>query len=71
MKGVYTVVLCNFILAASILGQDKPVKIALKPTSSTPPAYLLDTLPKAGCTKVSIVLDESKADYVLEAQGGD
>jgi hypothetical protein len=58
-------------MTASVLGQDKPVKIMLTTTSSTPAAFLLENLPKVGCSNVSIVLDESKADYVLEAQGGD
>jgi hypothetical protein len=31
----------------------------------------LESFPKAGCANVSIVSDESKADYVLEAHEGD
>jgi hypothetical protein len=71
MKAVCVLVICNLIFAASIAGQDKAVKIALKTTSTTPPAYLLQNLPQVGCSNVSIVSDESQADFVLEAQGGD
>ena len=70
MRAILTFVLWG-LMAATILGQDKPVKIMLATTSSTPGAYLLENLPKVGCSNVSIVLDKSQADYVLEAQGGD
>jgi hypothetical protein len=70
LKAILTVALFGLI-TASILGQDKPVKIMLATTSSTPAAYLLENFPKVGCSNVSIILEESKADYVLEAQGGD
>jgi hypothetical protein len=70
LKAILTVLLCG-LMTASVLGQDKPVKIMLTTTSSTPAGFLLENLPKVGCSNVSIVLDESKADYVLEAQGGD
>jgi hypothetical protein len=69
VKVILTVALFGLI-TASILGQDKPVKIMLASTSSTPAAFLLDNSPKVGCPNLSIVLEESKADYVLEAQGG-
>lgn len=61
----------SLVFAVSILAQDHPVKIALKTTSTTPPAYLLHTLPETGCANVSIVADESQADFLLEARGGD
>jgi hypothetical protein len=54
-----------------VAAQDKPIKIALKATSTTPAAYLLQNLPAAGCSNVQIVTDESTADFLLEAQGGD
>jgi hypothetical protein len=66
-----TVVLCALILVPSISGQDKPISIALSSASTTPPPFLLENFPKAGCTNVSIVTDESKADYILEAHEGD
>ena len=71
MKVVCMVVLSILIFAGSFLGQDKPIKIALKTTSTTPPAYLLQKLPELGCSNVTIVSDESQADFLLEAQGGD
>jgi hypothetical protein len=64
-------VFCVLVIAAAVGAQDKIIKIALKPTSTTPPAYLLQNLPPVGCTNVQIVSDESAADFVLEAQGGD
>lgn len=71
MKISLTVVLCALLFSSSILGQDKPVSIALSSASSTPAAFLLENFPKVGCPNVSIVLDESKADYILEAHQGD
>jgi hypothetical protein len=59
------------MMTAPIVGQDAPVKIMLTSTSSTPATYLLENLPKDGCSNVSIVTDQSQADYTLEAQGGD
>ena len=64
-------VFCTLVFAASSFAQDTPVKIALKTTSTTPPAYLLHSLPTVGCSNVSIVTDESQADFLLEARGGD
>jgi hypothetical protein len=63
--------ICVLALAEVVVAQDKTIKIALKPTSTTPPAYLLQNLPPAGCSNVQIVKEESAADFVLEAQGGD
>jgi len=71
MKAILTAALFTFMFTAPMLGQDSPVKILLSKTSTTPAAYLLENLPKDGCSKVSIVQDESQADYILEAQGGD
>ena len=59
------------IFATANVCQTNPVKIALKPTSTTPPAYLMQNLPAHGCSNVKIVADESQADFLLEAQGGD
>jgi hypothetical protein len=70
-SGWMVVVSCVLIFTPSILGQNKPVKIALSKSSSTPASFLLDTFPKVGCANVSIVLDESTADYILEAHEGD
>ena len=70
-KSLGITVLCSLVFAASILAQDNSIKIALKTTSTTPPAYLLHNLPTAGCSNVSIVAEESQADFVLEARGGD
>jgi len=70
LRAILTLVLCG-LTTESLLSQDKPVKIMLATTSSTPAAFLLENLPKVGCPNVTIVLDESNADYVLEAQGGD
>jgi hypothetical protein len=58
-------------MAASTFGQDKPIKIMLTATSTTPATYLNENLPKDGCSNVSFVTDLSQADYTLEAQGGD
>jgi hypothetical protein len=58
-------------MAAPTFGQDQPVKIMLTSTSTTPATYLLENLPKDGCSNVSIVTDASQADYTLAAQGGD
>ena len=71
MKIRSTASLCILALAGAVYGQDKVIKIALKPTSTTPPAYLLHNLPEVGCSNVQIVSDESAADFSLEAQGGD
>jgi len=70
MKARCAVVLC-LIFTPTILGQDKPTNIVLSPASTTPAAFLLENFPKVGCADVSIVSDESKADYVLEAHEGD
>ena len=70
MKAVLVLILGS-VVAAPVLSQTKPVKIALKPTSTTPPAWLLQNLPPFGCSNVSFVSDESAADFLLEAQGGD
>ena len=70
MRTVFGVVVC-VCFAVSMHCQTKPVKIALKATSTTPPAYLLQNLPASGCSNVSIVSDEAGADFLLEAQGGD
>lgn len=57
--------------AGAVVAQDKPVKIALKATSTTPAAYLTENLPPAGCSNVQIVTDQATAEYLLDAQGGD
>ena len=59
------------ITVAPVAGQDVAVTIALTSTSGTPATYLLENFPKSGCPNISIILDESKADYVLDAHGGD
>jgi hypothetical protein len=64
-------ILCILLFTTSILAQDKPVSVALSPASTTPAAFLTENFLKAGCANVSIVSDESKADYVLEAHEGD
>jgi hypothetical protein len=58
----------TLMFMASVQAQDKPVNISLSPASTTPPAFLLENFPKVGCANVSIVLDEAKADYILEAR---
>jgi hypothetical protein len=63
--------LCTVVSAPSVLGQIKPVNIFLSPASSTPSAFFVENFPKVGCPNVSIVVDESKADYILEAHEGD
>jgi hypothetical protein len=70
MKSVSTAFLA-LMVTAPIIGQDAPVKIMLASTSTTPATYLIENLPKDGCSNVSIVTDASQADYTLEAQGGD
>ena len=70
MKIILAILLCGAI-AAPTYGQDQPVKIMLVSTSTTPASYLIENLPKDGCSNVSIVSDSSQADYTLEAQGGD
>lgn len=64
-------VLAVGLTAGTILCQSSPVRILLAPASSTPAAYLLKYLPEAGCPNVTIVLEESNADYTLDARGGD
>jgi hypothetical protein len=71
MKARCATILCSLMFVTSVLGQDKPINIALSPASTTPPAFLLENFPKVGCANVSIVLDEAKADYILEAHEGD
>jgi hypothetical protein len=70
MKSIFTAFLA-LTVTTTIVGQDAPVKIMLTSTSSTPATYLLENLPKDGCSNVSFVTDQSQADYTLEAQGGD
>jgi hypothetical protein len=70
LKTILSILLCGVIAAPSI-GQDAPVKIILTSTSTTPATYLIENLPKDGCSNVSIVTDASQAEYTLEAQGGD
>jgi hypothetical protein len=71
LKAFLVLTSCAFALAGTVFAQDHPIKIALKATSTTPAAYLTENLPPAGCSKVQIVTDESTADYLLEALGGD
>jgi hypothetical protein len=71
MKTRGTAILCALLFTPSIVAQEKPVNIALSSASTTPVAFLLENFPKAGCPNVSIVSDEAKADYVLEAHEGD
>jgi hypothetical protein len=71
MKTRRTAILCVLLFTPSILAQDKPVNIALSAASTTPAAFLLENFPKEGCSNVSIVSDESRADYILEAHEGD
>jgi hypothetical protein len=49
---------------------DKPIAVTMSQTSTTPTAFLIENLPKVGCPNVSITLDASKADYILETRGG-
>src|SRR5579862_4186443 len=66
------VVVCGCgIFVGAMVGQTPAVKLALKPTSTTPPAYLMKNLPEHGCPNVTIVTDVTQADYLLEARGGD
>jgi hypothetical protein len=71
MKAGGVTILFFLVFVASVLAQDKPVKIALSAASTTPAAFLLENFPKVGCANISIVLDEAKADYTLEAHEGD
>jgi hypothetical protein len=71
MKILWAVVLFSLMFATPVPAQDKSINIALSPASTTPPAFLLENFPKVGCANVSIVTDESKADYILEAHEGD
>jgi hypothetical protein len=59
------------ITVAPVAGQDVAITIALTATSGTSATYLHENFPKSGCPNISIILDESKADYVLDAHGGD
>ena len=70
LKAILYVLLCGAMTASSV-AQDKPIKIMLASTSTTPATYLIENLPKDGCSNVSIVTDASQADYTLEAQAGD
>jgi hypothetical protein len=71
MRDPRAIILFALISAPSVLGQAKPVNIALSPASTTPAAFFVENFPKVGCPNVSIVADESKADYILEAHEGD
>jgi hypothetical protein len=71
MKARRAAILCILLFTPSILAQDKPVNIALSAASTTPAAFLLENFAKDGCANIAIVLDESKADYILEAHEGD
>jgi hypothetical protein len=71
MKILGAVILFTLVSAPSVLAQGKPVNIVLSAASSTPAAFFVENFPKVGCPNVSIVLDESKADYILEAHEGD
>jgi hypothetical protein len=48
--------------------QPKPVKLVLSPASTIPTADILKNL-RAKCPSVSITLDSTKSDYMLEAGG--
>jgi hypothetical protein len=71
MKARWPIILFALTFTPLVLAQDKPVNIALSPSSTTPASFLLENFPKVGCANVSIVPDESKADYILEAHEGD
>ena len=71
MKTRWAILLGTVVSVPSVLGQVKPVNIALSPASSTPASFFVENFPKVGCPNVSIVVDESKADYILEAHEGD
>jgi hypothetical protein len=71
MTARWMVILCVLLFTPLVHGQNKPVSIALSAASSTPAAFFVDNFPKVGCPNVSIVSDESKADYILEAHEGD
>ena len=70
MKSIFTALLA-LMVAAPIIGQDAPIKIMLTSASTTPATYLVENLPKDGCSNVSFVTEQSQADFTLEAQGGD
>jgi hypothetical protein len=70
LRNILTILLSG-VMTASTFGQDQTVKIMLTSTSTTPATYLIENLPKDGCSNVSIVTDASQADFTLEAQGGD
>lgn len=54
MNTIVSVLLCG-VIATSAVGQDQAVKIML---TNTPPAtYLIENLPRFGCSNVSIVTD--------------
>ena len=48
--------------------QPKPVKLVLSPASTIPTADILKNL-RVKCPNVSITLDSTKSDYMLEAGG--
>lgn len=48
--------------------QSKPVKLVLSPASRVPTADILKDL-RLKCPNVSITLDSTKSDYMLEAGG--
>jgi hypothetical protein len=54
------------LLASSVLAQTPPKRIALTPKSTVPIAVLADGMDK-NCSGVVLTLDNSKADYLLEA----
>jgi hypothetical protein len=55
-----------FLLASSALAQTPPKRIALTAKSTVPMAVLADGMDK-NCSGVVLTLDNSKADYMLEA----
>jgi hypothetical protein len=70
-SGLPLILFVCVITVAGVAGQDVAITIALTATSGTPATYLLENFPKSGCPNISIILDESKADFVLDAHGGD
>lgn len=54
----------------SVFGQDRPVKIALTPSTTVPVADLTSEFGKR-CPNVGVTLNTATADFTMEAVGGD
>jgi len=65
-KILFSLVLLGTVGVASVRSAPPPVKVVMSPSSTVPKADLLKNLGDK-CPNVSLVLDSTKSDYMLEA----